>query len=148
MSLATLGNFALLQMMLYPLAFNFLYPVNVSDTSEVAIELASMEVFPSEAVQFESFDEEGEDSLNPRLAILGYENANFSTNAGTSLLLFNFMMLMIGLYLLLKPCKDRCCQRAKWPNKIRDKIKKTILWSGFIDFFHGAHIDLLLASMV
>ena len=47
----TLGNFALLQLMLFPLAFRFLYPINVQETSTVAIETAGMDIFPSEQVQ-------------------------------------------------------------------------------------------------
>ena len=48
----TLGSFALLQLMLFPLAFNCRYPINVADTSEVAIETASMDVFPVDVFEF------------------------------------------------------------------------------------------------
>ena len=81
----TLGSFALLQLMLFPLAFNFLYPINVADTSEVAIETASMDIFPVDVFEFQAFEE---DPPSPRLVLLGFESENFADNSSTSLLFF------------------------------------------------------------
>ena len=51
----TLGKFALLQLMLYPLAFKLLYPINVKETSKVALETAAMDIFPGIEVQKDLF---------------------------------------------------------------------------------------------
>ena len=106
----TLGSFALMQLMLFPLAFNLLYPVNVRDTSEVAIETAAMDIFPTQDVLESNFDFESIDPPNPRLVMLGYDSSQFALNAGTSLIIFIVHLGLIGLYFLLEPFRLWICK--------------------------------------
>ena len=128
--------------MLFPLAFRFLYPINVQQTSEVAIETAGMDIFPSEQLQRGVFEFNEQDPPNPRLLMLGYESESFALNSGTSLIFFIMQLFFLGTYLLLRPAKNRFCRQARWPNKIRRKIRLTLIWNGLIDFFYGAHVEL------
>ena len=99
-----------MQLMLFPLAFNLLYPVNVRDTSEVAIETAAMDIFPTQDVLESNFDFESIDPPNPRLVMLGYDSSQFALNAGTSLIIFIVHLGLIGLYFLLEPFRLWICK--------------------------------------
>ena len=134
--------------MLFPLAFNLLYPVNVRDTSEVAIETAAMDIFPTQDVLESNFDFESIDPPNPRLVMLGYDSSQFALNAGTSLIIFIVHLGLIGVYFLLEPFRLWICKGQKWLHKLQKKIRDAMLWNGMLDFLFGAQIEMQLASIV
>ena len=69
-------------------------------------------------------------------------------NCGTSLLLFQGQLAFVGLYFLIGLMRKCCYEKAKFPQRLRSKIKATLFWNGFIDFFAGAQIEMQLASII
>ena len=84
-----LSKIGLLQIMVFPLAFNVLYPINVERASSYFILAATFETLPAEDWNKSLLDFTEEELENPRLEKLSYESQSFALNSGTGLILIN-----------------------------------------------------------
>ena len=82
-----LSKFGLLQIMIVPLAFNVLYPVNVETVSSYFILAATFETLPAEDLNTSIFTFTETEIDNPRLVKMSYESDSFALNSGTGLIL-------------------------------------------------------------
>ena len=134
--------------MLYPMAFYLLYPITVTDCNEVMIELAGLDVIPSETIQSGVFEFEEEEPPIPRLDELGYGSPNFALNCGTSLIFFQMQLLLMIVYFGLEMAQKYYCKETTWPKRTRKKIRDFLFWNAILDFLNGAQIEMQLGTII
>ena len=134
----------ILQLVVFQIGFNLLYPKNLNDVSGVFVNIVIFDILPSEKINryiFEFSELLNKKTKNSRLELLGYETNNFLFNTGTLLILLQLYLFVLMIYFLL------CC-KAKCVKKLRYWLQRKLLWNNFIDFFSAAQLEFILSGLL
>ena len=88
----------ILQLLVYPLGFHLLHPINYAKSSNLYVEVAQVDVFPSDWLNEQLFEFTETEAYSLGLEKLKMETKNFALNAGSAIFVFILMMVLVVIW--------------------------------------------------
>ena len=97
-----------LQLMVYPIGFKMMYPVNYLKSVGALVWIITFDLLPSEDINKAYMEFTETEPYSAGLEILKNEGKNFALSAGTSLLIFLIMIGFIVIFGLIYLANKLC----------------------------------------
>ena len=144
---ALLGQVKILQLVVYAMGLNLIYPVNLIQFNTMFIGLVQIDLLPSDEIYDSMIEFTETEASHPRLAMLKIESQNFLLNSGT---LFIFLALWTLAFIMssLLTASLSCITNAPRMTKCANWLDLKLKWNLFFDLLFAAQVELLLSAAI